>query len=47
MDDIGTCKKCKRPLIEIDHYRRKAAIGGVGKEASASSWSCRKRTFRL
>jgi hypothetical protein len=23
MDDLGNCKRCKRPLIEIDHYRKR------------------------
>jgi hypothetical protein len=45
--DLGTCQKCNHQLIEIDQSAVLIAIGGAGKEASVSSWSCRKRTFKL
>jgi hypothetical protein len=45
-----TCARCKRPLIEIDHYGERL-VGCIecngwsyrGK-ATGCSWSCRKRT---
>jgi hypothetical protein len=39
MDDLGNCKRCKRPLIEIDHYGERLIgcincnqWGGTGNE---------------
>jgi len=42
MEDLGNCDRCKRPLIEIDHYgeRLKGCPGCNRWQAATGEW-CR------
>jgi hypothetical protein len=40
--ESGTCKRCQRPLLEIDHYGERLIGCGAGGAAGAYSWSCQR-----